>query len=113
MYDGDGVYREEWQADRQLAKGLLQWIDTCLSEHGYQWGDIASLGAYRGPGSFTGLRIGLTVMNTLAESLAIPIVGATGEQWEQQLMRRLENNENDKLLLPFYDRDATITSQRK
>ncbi len=103
----------EWQADRQLAKGLLEWIEATLQQQGTQWGDIEAIGILQGPGSFTGLRIGITVANTLAESLHVPIVGATGDAWQDIVIQRLQNRENDRVVLPYYDRDATITTQRK
>lgn len=102
-----------WQADRELAKGLLAWLQKQLEGRGKGWMDISGLGVYRGPGSFTGLRIGITVMNTLSESLKIPIVGSTGEGWRIDAITRLRAGENEKLVLPFYDRDAIITKQRK
>lgn len=113
MLDGDVRVDREWQADRQLAKGLLSWLKDQLSEQGKTWQDVSALGAYEGPGSFTGLRIGLTVMNSLAESLNIPIVGATGDDWQNTARASIENGENDIVVLPLYDRDATITRQRK
>lgn len=103
----------EWQADRQLAKGLLGWLDAELRNSDKTWSDIEAIGVRRGPGSFTGLRIGIAVMNTLAESLSVSIVGEVGDTWDDVAIDRLHRHENDGVVLPYYDRDATITTQRK
>lgn len=113
LIDGDTRKEIEWEAHRQLAKGLLGWLEKQLAMVGKTWEDIEGIGVYEGPGSFTGIRIGLAVMNTLAESLGVPIVGATGNDWQEAIVKRLGSGENDKLVLPLYDRDATITTQRK
>lgn len=113
LVDEGGRHVKNWQADRQLAKGLLAWLRHSITVHGSEWSDIRGIGVYRGPGSFTGLRIGLTVMNTLAESLDVPIVGVTGSDWRDDAVTRLEQAENDRIIMPFYDRDATVTTQRK
>ena len=104
---------DEWQADRTLAKFLLKHLHDLLLSNNFDWADISAIGVYTGPGSFTGLRIGLTVMNTLADGLAIPIVGATGEDWQKTVVIRLENHENDKIVLPNYGSDAKITTPKK
>lgn len=68
---------------------------------------------YKGPGSFTGLRIGITVFNTLAYANTWPIVGVTGDDWRQLGVKRLENKENDEIVLPEYGGEANITTPRK
>lgn len=103
----------EWKADRELAKGLLSFINESLQKIDKSWHDVTAIGVYEGPGSFTGLRIGLTVANTLADSEHIPIVGARGEDWHETALSRLENKENDQLVMPFYGSEAHITSPRK
>lgn len=103
----------EWQADRELAKGLLAYLQECMAHHGKTWTDIIGIGAFRGPGSFTGLRIGLTVLNTLASSQHIPIVGVTGDDWQDQALARLSRGEDDMIVLPEYGGDANITKPRK
>ncbi len=113
LIDGDWRYDDEWQADRELAKKLLGYLDEQLRKNGKTWQDISAVGAFQGPGSFTGLRIGLTVLNTLADSESIPIVGATGDDWQAQALKRLNAGENDKIILPFYGSDANITKPRK
>lgn len=113
LIDGDARFDTEWQADRTLAKGLLKYITTNLNAHGKAWTDISAIGVYQGPGSFTGLRIGLTVANTIADSQAIPIVGGQGEAWQQDVLAKLQSGKNDQIVLPFYGGEAHITAPRK
>lgn len=111
----DGAWRvdESWLADRQLAKGLLEFLQSTLQAQGKTWEDISGIGVFQGPGSFTGLRIGLTVLNTLADTKQIPIVGKTGESWQADALRSLAAGENDKLVMPLYGSEANITKPRK
>jgi tRNA threonylcarbamoyladenosine biosynthesis protein TsaB len=113
LVDGDARTDYEWQADRQLAKNLLAWLNDRLAEQGKTFYDLTGIGAYLGPGSFTGLRIGLTVLNILADSLHIPIVGGRGEIWQDDTLQKLTSGLNDQIALPYYDHDANITTQRK
>ena len=113
LVDGEQRFISRWQADRELARGLLGFLESALASHGKQFSDITAIGAHTGPGSFTGLRIGLTVLNTLADGLSVPIVGESGEEWEQRVMERLRRGENQRSLLPYYGSEAHITSPRK
>ncbi len=113
LIDGDSHFDDAWQADRQLAKGLLGYLHEQLATRGKTWQDITGIGVFQGPGSFTGLRIGMTVLNTLADSLNVPIVAEQGEAWQGQALTRLGNGDNDKIALPFYGSDAHITKPRK
>ena len=67
---------------------LLILIDKLLSEHNLGINDINEVKVNLGPGSFTGLRVGIAVANTLGFALKIPINGKKlGE-----LMEPLYNN---------------------
>jgi tRNA threonylcarbamoyladenosine biosynthesis protein TsaB len=113
LIDGDWRYDDQWQADRQLARGLLKYLQEQLEKNGKTFADITAIGALRGPGSFTGLRIGLTVLNTIADAQAVPIVGADGDAWQENAIARLQQGENDQIVLPLYSSDARITKPRK
>ena len=113
LVDGDWRYDATWEAYRDLAKGLLEYIQTQLESQGKTWKNLTGLAAFKGPGSFTGLRIGITVLNTVAYSEGIPIVGETGDAWQETAIGRLHSGESDKIVLPEYGGEANITQPRK
>lgn len=113
LIDGDWRYDDEWQADRTLAKNLLRYLQEQLQKNGKTFVDITGIGAFRGPGSFTGLRIGLTVLNTIADAENVPIIGATGADWQREATMRLKNGDNERIVLPLYGSEAHITKPRK
>lgn len=113
MVDGDWKQDYEWQADRGLAKGLIGYLQQEITNNHKTWDEVDGVGVFQGPGSFTGLRIGLTVLNTLADTKNIPIVGAQGEDWQQEALDKLMVGENDKIVLPHYGSEPHITKSKK
>lgn len=53
---------------------LLPAVDTLLKEAGRTLSQVRALAVSQGPGNFTGLRIGLTTVKTLAFALQVPVV---------------------------------------
>jgi len=113
LIDGETRLDDEWESGRTLAKGLLGYLQDNFAKIGKDWNDISGIVAYQGPGSFTGLRIGLTVLNTIAGSQKIPIVGTTTGDWQLIGLQRLDAGENDELVMPEYGAEAHITTPRK
>lgn len=114
LYDNQqciGVY--SWEADRELARHLLAKIQWFLHEHTVNINDVKGLFVFSGPGSFTGLRIGCTVMNTLAYGLTIPIVACSGSTWQQQAVEKLQAGKNDNEVIPDYGASPRVTQQKK
>lgn len=114
LVENDTVLVDDtWHADRELAEKIFTYLHKKMSSVGKDWSDISGIGMFQGPGSFTGLRIGATVVNTLSHTQHIPVVGVSGDDWQRHALDRLENNEDDKIILPDYGRPARITSPRK
>jgi tRNA threonylcarbamoyladenosine biosynthesis protein TsaB len=113
MIEGDWRYDSIWESGRQLASGLLGFLDQEISFQEKSWSDVTGLVVCQGPGSFTGLRIGITVFNTLAYINHWPIVGTTGDDWRALGLKRLAAGENDEIVLPEYGGEANITKPRK
>lgn len=111
--DGKEVARHRWEAGRQLAEQLQERVKAFINDNGQGIRSLKGLIYFRGPGSFTGLRIGVTVANTLSYALEIPIVGSLGGQWEKDGLRRLGKGENDTQVLPMYGSGPNITKPRK
>ena len=104
---------EVWYAHRELSVTILSKIDALLKSQGKTLDDVDGIVGFAGPGSFTGLRIGLTVANTLAYGLQKPVLTAKGEDWTREGIKRLENGQADVIALPEYGAPARITQQRK
>jgi len=116
VYDMDGkqLSYHTWLAHRELSKTLLGVIRDELKKQDATFDDIGSVLIFRGPGSFTGLRIGITVANTLAHSLTVPIVGIAEEhEWLERGLAKLKDGGNDQLVMPEYGAEAHITQQKK
>ncbi len=74
---GDRVLALRTVAIGRSSARLLALVSEALEEAGLAVTDLAGLVALRGPGSFTGLRVGLATALGLSESLAIPAAAVT------------------------------------
>lgn len=102
-----------WQAHRELAETIQQRIDNLLRQQGKQLSDLRGAVVFKGPGSFTGLRIGLSVANALAYALKLPIVAGTGDDWLLGGIAKLVKGQNEQITLPEYGAEPHITRQKK
>ena len=93
----DKEYREP--LGNELAEKLLQFLKDKLAENGKTFQDLTEITFMSGPGSFTGLRIGASVVNTLASELKIPLYDHEGNL--------------TKIILPNYGRGANISTPKK
>ena len=57
LVDGDKRTDYEWAAERNLARDMLAYLRDRLAENEASFADISGIGVFRGPGSFTSLRI--------------------------------------------------------
>jgi tRNA threonylcarbamoyladenosine biosynthesis protein TsaB len=99
---------------RQSEKALSL-LDSFLKKNKFKLTDIKKIVVNRGPGSFTSVRLGIVLANTLSLGLKVSLVGIDNLE--------LNNNEDylnlNKLkfskdfVRPYYDRDPDITKSKK
>ena len=76
LYNRDGLYAEEaWFAGRNHTIELMPRIVRMLKTAGLTVPDLTALAVSLGPGSFTGLRIGLAVAKGMALPHKLAVVG--------------------------------------
>lgn len=114
-----GLYNEEkmlvsesWQAHRQLSEKIHIKILEILKKQKLDWKDIEGIVFYGGPGSFTGLRIGASVANSLSASLDIPLAQTTGERWAEKGIKMLLSG-NTQIAQPEYGAEPRVTKPVK
>lgn len=112
--NGEIITKKDVETGNKLSEMLLSLIDNLLEQNTLKFSDLSGLILARGPGSFTGLRIGAASLNGLAYALEIPIVGVgVGEDWLNQGLKRLKSRENDSVVKLNYGAEPHITKQKK
>lgn len=118
-----------WQAHRKLAETIHKQLEELLKSENKDWADIEAIVYFKGPGSFTGLRIGASLANSLASSLDIPVVSMSENHetanssnvgWCELGIEKLINGSSDKAMgrsgsfvSPLYGQPVHITQQKK
>lgn len=79
---------------------LLQLIESVLRECGLSFGDVAVVGIAIGPGSFTGLRVGLSTAKGLVYGSSVPLFGV---RTLEAMARCAPSSEREPFVCPFLD----------
>lgn len=112
----DGTLLEEytWQAHRALAETLHAKINELLQKNSLSLDELGQVVVFQGPGSFTGLRIGISVANAIAYALDIPVTGLVEGHWAKRIDRKDEKSMTfQSPVVPIYGADPHITQQKK
>ena len=75
MRDGAIVYEAQLVSGRTHSQRVMPMVDAALSMSDMQVGDIDLFGAVLGPGSFTGVRIGVSTVKALAHAAGRRCIG--------------------------------------
>lgn len=78
LHDGERLLAEQtWLAGRRHSEALAPTIQAVAASVGVALADLTGVAASVGPGSYTGLRIGVALAKGLAGARDLPLVGAS------------------------------------
>lgn len=75
LTDGERVIDHNWDAGRQQTTTVMVAIDNLLNSIGLTIRDLSAIAVASGPGSFSGLRVGMSIAKGFALALGIPLIG--------------------------------------
>lgn len=102
----DGVVRFflESESDMDHATKLAPFVERCMKELKLRELSLDAVAVSMGPGSYTGLRIGLSLAKGLCFSLGIPLIGvSTLETLAVKAMFSSFDAPDDELYIPMID----------
>lgn len=77
LTNGLDVVERNWESGRNQTAQLLPEIERMLAQVGITVADLGAIGVAIGPGSFSGLRVGLSVAKGFALALDVPLIGVS------------------------------------
>lgn len=77
------------------SENLMPIVDQILSKNHLKLSDLSFISCCTGPGSFTGIRIGIATVKAMAEVAGIPVVGVTS----LEALARTDESEKTKIVL--------------
>jgi tRNA threonylcarbamoyladenosine biosynthesis protein TsaB len=102
---GLGKIHLDWQEIKteDQSSDILPAINKILVQNNLELKDIKVIIVNRGSGSFTGVRAGVAVANSLAWSLDIPVVGYCDDQIKESIAN-ISSKNFSQIVLPYYDK---------
>ena len=117
MEDSEVLLEKHTNDEKTHSQNLMPLIDELFNETNLTLDDINLLACSQGPGSFTGIRIGLATIKAFADAKNIPVVGVTSLEslayniTETGLIVSLIDAKNDNVYYSLFSNNGTTYNQ--
>lgn len=104
IHEGLAEFSREDEVEMNHARAIGPFVDECVKEARRREWKIDAVAVSMGPGSYTGLRIGLSIAKGLCFSLGVPLIGvSTLKLIAVKAMFRNIDWHGDEILIPMID----------
>lgn len=104
IHEGLAEFNREDDQEMNHASAIGPFVDSCVKEARRREWHIDAVAVSMGPGSYTGLRIGLSMAKGLCFSLGVPLIGvSTLKLLAVKAMFRNIDWQGDEILVPMID----------
>lgn len=104
IHEGLAEFSREDDLEMNHARAIGPFVDECVKEARRREWKIDAVAVSMGPGSYTGLRIGLSMAKGLCFSLGVPLIGvSTLKLIAVKAMFRNIDWQGDEILVPMID----------
>ncbi|MDE6521216.1 MAG: tRNA (adenosine(37)-N6)-threonylcarbamoyltransferase complex dimerization subunit type 1 TsaB [Muribaculaceae bacterium] len=104
IHEGLAEFSREDDVEMNHARAIGPFVDECVKEARRREWKIDAVAVSMGPGSYTGLRIGLSMAKGLCFSLDVPLIGvSTLKLLAVKAMFRNIDWQGDEILVPMID----------
>jgi tRNA threonylcarbamoyl adenosine modification protein YeaZ len=114
------IAKKTWRARTHQSEELLPAIDKLLKQSKIKTENLGLIIVCIGPGSFTGIRVGVATANAMAFGLDVPIIGIKAKNKSivritQEGFALFKKGKIKKGIIakPFYDKAPNITTPKK
>ncbi|MBI4492270.1 MAG: tRNA (adenosine(37)-N6)-threonylcarbamoyltransferase complex dimerization subunit type 1 TsaB [Chloroflexi bacterium] len=114
LFEGEVLAECTWRAGREHSAQLLLEVDRALARLGRRPADLTAVAVAHGPGSFTGVRVGIALAKGLAFALDLPAYGvcsldvlAATQELAQQPVRPLLEAGRGRFATALYQRGSS------
>ncbi|MBO5348925.1 MAG: tRNA (adenosine(37)-N6)-threonylcarbamoyltransferase complex dimerization subunit type 1 TsaB [Clostridia bacterium] len=117
LEDNNVILEKHTNDEKTHSQNLMPLIDEIFKETNLTLDNIDLLACSQGPGSFTGIRIGIATIKAFADAKNIPVVGVTSLESlaynisEAGLIVSLIDAKNDNVYYSLFNNNGTIYSQ--
>lgn len=117
LEDTTVILEKHTNDEKTHSQNLMPLIESLFNETKLNLNDIDLLACSQGPGSFTGIRIGLSTIKAFSDSKKIPVIGVTSLEGlaynvhEPGLIVSLIDAKNDNVYYSMFSFDGTNYSQ--
>jgi len=119
FFNPQKIYWFEKKEEGRERENVLEILEKALVRQNKKASDLRGIVVVNGPGSFVGIRIALSVANTLGWALSIPVCGVSffpGQSNESLIKKgwpQIVRRKKFKMVFPFYGQGPNITIVKK